>query len=239
MQTQIYVGLSSQLAIRQQLDVLANNIANVNTVGFRTESVLFDSYLEKTQDRRTVAYVVDKFSYTDRKAGSFRETGNPLDVAIRGEGWLQVQTENGVRFTRDGRLNMSTAGTLVNHEGHVVLGEGGGPIEIPDDAGTLQIMKDGTVSDGERNFGRIEVVQVADEEAMSHEAGGLYAGGGATEPAEGIELMQGTIELSNVNAVLAMTKLVDISAAYQRSQTLVEGGDEAARNAIRTIGRIE
>jgi flagellar basal-body rod protein FlgF len=225
MQTQIYVGLSSQLALRQQLDVLANNIANVNTVGFRAESVLFDSHLEKTQDRQNVAYVVDKFSYTDRKAGTFRETGNPLDVAIRGEGWLQVQTENGARFTRDGRLHLNPAGTLVNHMGYQVLGAGGGPVEIPDDAGTLQVMKDGTIGDGERVFGRIEIVQVADEGAMA--------------PAEGIELMQGTLELSNVNAVLAMTQLIDISAAYQRAQTLVEGSDETARNAIRTIGRIE
>jgi flagellar basal-body rod protein FlgF len=239
MQTQIYVGLSSQLALRQQLDVLANNIANVNTVGFRAESVLFDSHLEKTQDRQNVAYVVDKFSYTDRKAGTFRETGNPLDVAIRGEGWLQVQTENGARFTRDGRLHLNPAGTLVNHMGYEVLGAGGGPVEIPDDAGTLQVMKDGTIGDGERVFGRIEIVQVADEGAMAHEAGGLYAGGGAVAAAEGIELMQGTLELSNVNAVLAMTQLIDISAAYQRAQTLVEGSDETARNAIRTIGRIE
>lgn len=239
MQTQIYVGLSSQLALRQQLDVLANNIANVNTVGFRGEAVLFDSHLEKTHDRQSVSYVVDKFSYTDRKAGTFRETGNPLDVAVRGEGWLQVQTENGARLTRDGRLHLNPAGTLVNHAGYEVLGTGGAPIEIPEDAGTLQIMKDGTIGDGERVFGRIEIVQAADEGALAHEAGGLYAGGGAVTRAEGIELMQGTLELSNVNVVLAMTQLIDISAAYQRAQTLVEGGDETARNAIRTIGRIE
>lgn len=239
MQTQIYVGLSGQLALRRQLDVVANNIANMNTAGFRAEKVLFDAHMEKAQEGRSVSFVVDRNSYTDMRAGKMERTGNPLDVAINGDAWLQVGTPEGLRYTRDGRLNLDADGRLVTMDGNPVLDNGGGEITIPQDAARVEILKDGTIGDGERVFGQIGRVRPADNQTMTREASGLYSAPGQPEAAEDAEFQQGMIEGSNVQPVLAMTELVAISRAYEQTKTMVEGGDETLRGAIRTIGRID
>lgn len=240
MQTQIYVGLSAQLALRRQLDTVANNIANMNTAGFRAEKVLFDAHLERTQDKRHVAYVIDRTSYTDMRAGKFEVTGNPLDVAINGDAWLMVDTPNGPRYTRDGRLNLDGEGRLVTLDGHAVLDQGGGEIAVPQDvAGRIEILKDGTVGDGEQVFGQIARMRPQDVQTMMREASGLYSAPGAFEAAIDAEIRQGVIEGSNVQPVVAMTELMSISRAYEQAKSMVENNDDTLRNAVRTIGRID
>lgn len=239
MQTQIYVGLSGQLALQHQLDVVANNVANMNTVGFRGEAALFDAHMERTQDRRQVAFVLDRFTYTDMRSGDYQKTGNPLDVALSGDGWLQVQTPGGTRYTRDGRLSLDAAGTLVTLNGAPVLDAGGGTIQLPNDVSGIQILKDGTISDGERNFGRLGAVRLPDNQAMKHEAGGLYVSAGQPVEATDVEIHQGMVEQSNVQPVVAMTQLIELSKAYEMAKSLVDGGDETLRGAIHTIGKVD
>lgn len=243
MQTQIYVGLSAQLALRRQMDTVANNIANMNTTGFRAEKVLFDAHLERTQDRRHVAFVVDRNSYTDMRAGKFETTGNPLDVAVNGDGWLMVETPNGPRYTRDGRLNIDGEGRLVTLDGNLVLDQGGGEIVIPEESGRVEILKDGTVGgrvgEVEQVFGQIARVRPLDIQTMTREASGLYTAPGGFEEAVDAEIRQGVLEGSNVQPVIAMTELMSISRAYEQAKSMVENNDEALRNAVRTIGRID
>src|SRR5690606_324957 len=145
-----YVALSSQVALRRALDVTANNVANMSTVGFKAERVVCDQAMSRVSGRvggegEPVTQVVDRSSFADLRPGGILVTGNPLDIAIQGAGWLQVETPEGVRYTRDGRLLLDAMGQLVIADGSPVLDEGGAPILIPQDEGELSFSEDGAV----------------------------------------------------------------------------------------------
>ena len=238
MQTPLYVGLSGQLALRRRLEVVANNVANMNTVGFRAENSLFAAHLVRAEQNRQVAFVVDRATYTDMRAGTFEKTGNTLDVAIRGDGWLQVETPDGVRYTRDGRLNLSADGFLVTVNGEPVLDLEGQPIQIPEDVSAVDIRKDGTIMEGDRVFGQIGVVRLENLDALVREANGLYRASGEPVPSDGAELIQGMLESSNVQPIVAMTELIDLSRAYERVSSLVDNTHEVERKAIDRLGQV-
>ncbi|WP_119461182.1 flagellar basal-body rod protein FlgF [Rhodospirillaceae bacterium SYSU D60014] len=238
MQTPLYVGLSGQLALRRQLDVVANNVANMNTVGFRAENSLFAEHLAKAEEGRKVAFVVDRATYTDMRMGAFEKTGNDFDVAIRGDGWLQVETPQGIRYTRDGRLNMDPDGMLVTVNGEPVLGADGQSIQIPEDAARIDIRKDGTIVEGDRVFGRIGVVRLDDLATMEREANGLYRTAGEPQPADGAQLLQGMVETSNVQPIVAMTELITLSRAYQQAAEMVDNAHSVERKGIDKLGKI-
>src|SRR6516225_7268231 len=130
MENALLVGLSRQMTLERQLDVISNNIANVNTNGYKSDQSLFEEFLRtgahednfKRDDRR-VSYVQDRGTYRDFSQGSMQETDNPLDVAIDGSGLLVVQAPGGERYTREGNLQINITGQLVTHDGYPVLGQ--------------------------------------------------------------------------------------------------------------------
>src|ERR1044071_3446343 len=132
MQNTLLIGLSRQTALQRELDVVANNIANVNTTGFKADGAVFSEYLEKrasaelfaSPDRR-MSMVQDRMSWHDMSQGTVQQTGAPLDVAIDGEGMLVVQTARGERYTRNGALQVNNVGELVTMSGDRVVGENG------------------------------------------------------------------------------------------------------------------
>src|SRR4029077_9358552 len=132
MENALLIGLSRQTALERQLDVIANNIANVNTTGYKADKTLFEQYLNTPAhednfvggDRR-VSFVQDRGTYRDMTQGSLEGTSNPLDVAINGSPFLTVQTPAGERYTRDGNLHIDNTGTLVTANGNQVLGANG------------------------------------------------------------------------------------------------------------------
>jgi flagellar hook-basal body protein len=166
MENTVLVGLSRQIALRRELDVIANNLANLGTTGFKAESVLFEQHLSDTaradnftvpQDR-SVRFVLDRETRTDLSQGAFSQTGSKLDVAIDGEGFFAVDSPQGERYTRAGGFSLSPTGELITPSGHQVLGTGGPIVLDPNDT-EISIARDGTISTREGERGRLRLVR--------------------------------------------------------------------------------
>ena len=149
MQNALLVGLSRQIALARELDVVANNIANLNTTGYKADGSLFEEYLvpaaRADQTGSRVSFVRDRGTWHDMSQGAIEHTGNPLDVAIDGNGFLVVQTPRGERYTRNGALQINATGQLVTSDGDPVLGDGG-PIALQPTDRQVSISHDGTIS---------------------------------------------------------------------------------------------
>ncbi len=248
METSTYVALSQATALRNELDVTTNNIANANTAGFKGERVAFESYLQREgigTERRETAFLTDSGSYLDTRQGAVSDTGNPLDVALQGEGWFAYRTTDGqTAYGRDGRFNIDQQGNLVTLNGAQVLDVGGAPIALPPDVGAaVSISRDGTISSPANGpMAKLGVVTLPDLQAYERIGGGLLVPpqGVPTQapiPDTATELVQGAIEGSNVQPVVEMTRLMSIQKAYDRAVQLMSSEDDLRRDMLRRIGR--
>ncbi|PWC37820.1 flagellar basal-body rod protein FlgF [Azospirillum sp. TSO35-2] len=241
MENQLYIGLSRQMALRRQLDVVANNVANMNTAGFRGERTLFETALEaggrKPTDR--MAFTIDRSTYTDLRPGAFTDTGNPYDVALDGDGFLSVQTPDGVRYTRDGRLRRDADGTLVGPNGYPVLDDGRRPIAIASDSSTIAIGKDGLLMADGNVVGRLNVVRFQNPQALKQTGDLLFEAGPGVEPlpAPNTRVVEGKIERSNVQGIVEIGRMMDLNRDYQAVTKMVDDGQELLRSAISRLGK--
>jgi flagellar basal-body rod protein FlgF len=235
------ISLSRQVALQRQMDVVANNLANINTTGFKSELMLFEEYkMPVARDRdfaypdQPLSYVEDWATVHDMTNGSINLTGNPLDVALNGEGFLTVQTPAGERYTRSGALQINDQGILVNFDGYPVLGEGG---EIRfDEADTdIAISANGTITTAAGGKGRLRVVEFASPQELQREGDNLYSGG-TPVPAVATRVTQGAIERSNVSGVGQMTEMIRVSRAYESLAGLMQKQDDLRRSAIQRLG---
>lgn len=244
MENALYVGLSQQMALRRMLDVTANNVANMNTAAFRAERPVFDDFITRAGRADPTAFVIDRATYTDTREGPVTSTGNPFDIAIRGDAWLQVETPAGPRYTRDGRLGRSPEGDLVTVDGKPVLDADGNRITVPEDVGPLSISADGTLSymvDGGQEIqsvelGRIGLFTLPGPSGLRREGDGLVNPTGPVVAAEGASIIQGALEGANVQPVVEMVRLVELTRAYGQAQKLTEAENDRQRNAINKIG---
>jgi flagellar basal-body rod protein FlgF len=242
-----YVALSLAQAMRRELDVTSNNIANANTAGFKGEHIVFENYIHDdaglTEDEN-VSFVLDKGSYLDARQGPVSQTGNPLDVAVLGKGWLSYTTPDGQQaYGRDGRFAISAQGTLVTLNGSTVRDTGGGAINIPQDAGEVMISRDGTISSSNNGvLGRLGLFDIPDLQGLNRIGGGMFVRPeGAPAPpaltATDSEIVQGSIEGSNVQPVVEMTRMIEIQRAYERAVNLMSGEDDLRRDTLRRLGQ--
>ena len=232
-----YIALSRQMVLRRQMDVLAHNLANLTTPGYRGESMLFVEHLQRTEPTEEIAFVRDLATYRDLKAGPLNHTGNPLDLAIRGEGYFTVETDEGPRYTRAGSFTLDAAGRVVTSEGLPVLGESGAPLVVPTDAAALQVARDGTVSTDQGEVGRIRPVSFENEQALAKQAGGLYdPAGQAALPVDAPVIEQGKIEGSNVAGIVEMTKMIAAVRSYQAAAKMSDEEHQRQRRAIEALG---
>lgn len=242
-----YVALSLAQAMRRELDVTTNNIANANTAGFKGEHIVFESYLHEgsgTEEREGVSYVIDGGSYLDNQQGPLTQSGNPLDVALLGKGWFSYRTDAGqTAYGRDGRFTLNEQGNLVTLNGAQVLDAGGGAIAVPPGAGGLEISRDGTIS-SEANgvIGRIGVFDIDDLQSFERIGGGMFvrpesAGEPPLIAAMETEVVQGSIEGSNVQPVTEMTRMMEIQRAYDRAVNLMSGEDDLRRDTLRRLSQ--
>lgn len=240
-----YIGLSLASSLQRQLDITANNIANANTAGYKGEHVLFESYLQKNvpigQD--AASFVNDSGSYIDTQAGALSQTGNPLDVALNGEGWFSYRTPEGQQaFGRDGSFTLDTQGNLVMMSGASVLNEGGAPIVLPTEGiGEISISDDGTISGiGTGPLDKIGVFNIPDIQSYTRIGSNMLTapeGAPAPQAAQGTQVIQGSLELSNVNPIREMTRLIDVQRAYERTNTLMGNADTLRSDALRRISQ--
>jgi flagellar basal-body rod protein FlgF len=252
MENTLLVGLSRQMVLERQLDVISNNIANVNTNGFKADRSLFEEFLTSGahednfngKDRR-VSYVQDRGTFRDFSQGGLQQTGNPLDVAISGAGMFVVQAPGGERYTRDGNMQVSPTGQLVTAKGDPVLGTGGPIVFQPTDH-DITISPDGTVTvvEGANRAdsirGKLRIVDFADPQAAQKQGNNLYAaaGGAVPQPDTKSTIQQGSIEKSNVNAVGEMSHMVEVMRTYQQIATLVQTQSDLRKTAIEKLADV-
>ncbi|MDB5369296.1 MAG: Flagellar basal body protein [Roseomonas sp.] len=243
------VGLSGQMALRQQLDVVANNVANANTTAYRGDRTLFQSHVSRLAvPGREIAFVQDRATYVDMRAGAIAATGNPLDIAIDGNAFLAVERPGnaGRGYTRDGRLRIAPDNTLVDNSGRPVLDEGGGRILMPERAGGIEIRTDGTIlvtAEGRtEQVGRIGLFQPGDPRGIRKGGDGLMeippAGLRPVEAgARDVRLVQGALEGSSVQPIAEIANLTALQRAYDGVQRIVSDDDSRIRKMIEALGR--
>ncbi|MCC0025479.1 MAG: flagellar basal-body rod protein FlgF [Zhengella sp.] len=238
MQVGTYVGLSSQIAIERRLDTLADNVANSGTVGFRATRIQFHEALQGTGQDAT-AFVTEGKTYIDERSGGLTQTGNPLDFAVRGNGWFAVQTDAGMVLTRDGRFSLNPEGVLVNIDGDPVLDPGGAAIQLNPAGGGITAGKDGFLYQNGQLVGSLGL--------YTFEPGGdvnRYGASGiipATPPVPVVDrpdigAVQGFIEESNVDPVREMTRLIMLQRTFDSVATMIKDADSSLNSAVQLLG---
>jgi flagellar basal-body rod protein FlgF len=239
MDTSTYIALSGQSAREHQMEVLSNNIANVSTPGFKGEKMMFQEFLTKSVNGSDPSsYVVSQGNARDMSQGPMTHTGNPLDVALNGTGFMTVTTPTGNKYTRSGHFEIDNQGELVTSSGFVVQGDGGSPIVIPSGTASINIAKDGSISSEKgASLGKISVVNFDNPQALAEDQGGLFTTTQASTPATGTTVEQGTIEESNIQPVLEMTKLMDAAHQIGTAKNFADGEHTRLKNAIDRLGK--
>jgi flagellar basal-body rod protein FlgF len=237
------VALSRQIALQHQMDVVANNVANINTTGFKASDLLFEDYLSPTASDNDFAGLDQDVHYTqdwttvhDMSAGAMVQTGNELDVALMGDGFLTVQTEGGTRYTKSGSLAIDATGKLVDLNGNPVMGSSGA-ITFDDSDIDITIGRDGTVSTNNGNKGKLAIAEFSDPQILARE-GDNYFSGPAPDAPIATSIMQGAIEKSNVSGVTEITTMIRVQRAYQSLASLMQRQDELRSTAIQRLGEI-
>jgi flagellar basal-body rod protein FlgF len=229
------ISISYQAALRREMDAVANNMANMNTPAYKAERMMFSEYLVRPQKNVPMSFVQDKGMARDLREGPLTTTGNPLDLALTGDGYFMIGTENGERYTRSGRFQLDANGQITNQLGQPVLSAAGQPITIPPDTANITVAPDGTLSAGTEVIGTIGIVGFDNPRMLKREANNLYAADGAPRPAEDTHVMQGMLEESNVNPIEEMTKMIEIQRAYAANQRMLQDEHERIRRAIGQI----
>lgn len=244
MENVAYIGLSRQTTLRRQLDIAANNIANADTPGFKVENLLLNSQAatpaRNDEVRGGAVFVVDGGVGRDFRQGAIRETGRPFDLAIDGQGFFRVSTPQGDRYTRDGRFTLDDQGRLTTQDGHPVLDEGGGEIQIDAKKGAVTVGQDGAVSQGSERVGKVGLFRFPILSVLTKEGDNLYANASnsTAEAATEARVRQGAVEGSNVSPVLEITNLIEISRAYERVSRIIEQNNDLSQRTVERLGRV-
>ena len=217
-----YIALSRQTALRRQIDVIANNIANMNTAAYKNQRMLFEEYLVEPAAKTRLSFVQDVSVFRELSAGELRSTGNPLDVAISGDGYFVVESGGDERYTRNGHFRLDAEGMLVTADGNPVLDIDSRPILLDPNERELTIGRDGTISGALGPIAQIAVVDFDDPYQLKALGGSLYATDQRPQPVENAAIVQGMIEGSNVSPIVEMTKLTTLARSYQSTQRLIE-----------------
>jgi flagellar basal-body rod protein FlgF len=238
MQSATYVALSSQMALRRQMDVVSNNIANASTPAYKGEHLMFAEYLSKTQSGQQMSFVQDVGTYRDTKQGALTRTGNQLDIALDGEGYLKVQTPLGIRYTRNGHLQLDGGGQAVTAQGYPVLAEGDAPLVVPTDARDITVTRDGSVSTEQGQAAKFAVVKFANENELVPASAGLYVTQATPVAAPDTGVMQGMVEESNVQPIVEMTRMMTVAQDFASANNLLQTESDREKTAIDKLGRV-
>ena len=237
------VGLSRQLTLRRELDLIANNVANVDTNGFKAQTLLLKEQklapsadLDFRRSDRPISFVLDDGNRYDLQPGQMVTTGNELDVAVDGKGWFVVQTASGERYTRNGSFAIGANGTLQTRNGDPVLTDGG-PLTLQPNETSISIAADGTISTNQGVRGKLKVVEFARDGDLKKVGETLFTGTDP-QPATLPRLVQGQLEKSNVRAVYEISRLIEVGRSYQSVAKWMSDADDLRRNAIDKLAQV-
>lgn len=241
MDNALLIGLSKQVTLRREMDMLANNLANMNTVGFKSEKPLFEEYLMQNarQDMPNnrdakMHYVWDYGMMRDFSPGPIAPTGRDLDLAIEGNGWFALQTPQGERYSRNGAMEIDAQGFLVNGEGFRVLGADG-PIQFGENEIDIDFAKDGTITTNLGPRGKLRVVRFNNLGALEKVGSNMFMSMEQPIAAPTARISQGTIEKSNVRPVVQLTRMMEVTRAYTSLANVMERQQDMRTNAIRKL----
>jgi flagellar basal-body rod protein FlgF len=254
MQNALLVGLSRQVALAREMDVVANNVANLNTTGYKADGAVFEEYISPTAsadnfltaDRR-VSFVHDRATWVNMGQGPVERTGNSLDVAIDGRGFLAVQTPRGERYTRNGALQINNNGELVTSEGFQVLGASG-PITFQPKDRNITISEDGTISVREGNNtatesqrGQLRIATFTQPGLLQKDGSSVFTAPANTTPTDEkltSRVIQGAIEKSNVSPVMEMARMIEVTRSYTQIAAMLAQQSDLQRTAVDKLAEV-
>lgn len=236
MENSLYIGLSKQVALRRNVDIVANNIANMNTSGYRGQNLMFKEHISDPRGARFENSQVSTIGqYDNTEAGTMQATESPLDVAVDGPAFLGVVTPDGVSYTRSGSFKMDATGQLQTQAGFPVSSAGGGPITIPANAKSISITEEGFISTENGVVAQLMVQEFENPQMLTPAGNGLYTSEDPGIPAVKSRLMQGLLEGSNVKPIIEMTKMIDSSRSYISVTKMVDQEHNRIRDMIKKL----
>lgn len=240
-----YIALSRMASQMRAQDITAHNLANADTPGYRQSRPIFaeqpamQALIQNPRGGRQVSYSWDRATWRDDSQGPIQTTGNPLDVAITGEGYFAVETQRGIRYTRAGRFTVGVNGQLVDQQGNAVLNTQGRPIAIAANDSRIEILGNGTIRSENGVIGQIQVSRFGSPQMLRAEGDRLLdPAGQQAEPIERPRLTQGAVEGSNVQPVVEMTRMIAETREFQLVTNFVDRENERLTNAIDRILRV-
>lgn len=243
MENAAYVGLSRQMTLRRELDIVANNIANADTTGFKVEQLLLGTEVgDRARNafvRPGVSFVLDNGVGRDYGQAALEQTGRSLDFAIEGEGaFFKLNDGAGEAYTRDGAFTLDPEGRLTTQAGVAVQGDGG-EIILDRSLGEPAVAADGTISQNGSPVGRLSIVRFDSLAALEKGGDGLYRNASNSTAIEATDarVRQGMLEGSNVNPILEITNLIEIQRAYESVTRMIENANDLSRRAVERLGR--
>jgi flagellar basal-body rod protein FlgF len=236
MDNAIYTTLTRQSGLLQEMQVLANNIANANTTGYRAEGVIFSEHIKALgPDAGSLSMATARVRDTVTVQGGLAQTGGAFDLAIEGDGFFLIDTPDGARLTRAGNFGPNENGDLVTPDGFPVLDAGGAPVFVPAGAGAIGIGADGTISAGGVPIGQIGLFMPDDPLQMTRMGGTLFDPGGGFQPAAEGRILQGFLENANVNPIQQISRMIEVQRAYELGQNLLENEHNRIRSVIDAV----
>ena len=237
MENPIYIGLSRQAQLRREIGVVANNIANMDTTAFKRQININQAYNERIRYGEKLAFVIDISTAMDLQEGGFKVTGNSMDVALKGQGYFQIDDGASVKYTRNGSFALDDQNRLVTQQGHLVLDDNARPIVIPGGGSSLTIADDGLITYDDVEIGRLGVVEFQNPEDLKASRASLFLSEEAPQPAEGTRIIQGSLETSNVNPIVEMTEMIEIHRTYDAVKRLMDQENERQKQVAQRLAR--
>lgn len=234
MSNSIYATVARQDGLLKELQVVANNIANTNTSGYKTDRAVFAEYVMATGSNTPSLSMGGLAGHSfDLTQGTVKFTGGQFDLAMQGDGFFAVETDAGQRLTRAGSFQISSDGELIAPDGARVLSDGSTPIQIPPEAENVSIAGDGTISSNGEIIGQVGIFEAVGQ--LQRDTDTRFVAQGGIQPAPGASVLQGALEASNVSPVLEMARMIEVQRAYEAGQTLMEQEDQRITQFISTV----
>jgi flagellar basal-body rod protein FlgF len=231
-----YSALSRQSGLMREMQMVANNIANLSTSGFRREGMVFSEHVAALDEEPSLSMANGNTRVVDLSQAGLTMTGGTFDFAIQGDGFFLIETAQGNRLTRSGSFTPSDAGELVDADGQRLLDAGGAPVFVPPNAGPVSLSEDGTLSANGSPLAQIGLWMPADPLSLRHQSGTMFDAG-ALDPVGGGKIFQGFLEDSNVNPVSEIARMIEVQRAYEMGQKFLDAEDGRTRSVIETLGR--
>jgi len=228
-------GMQARL---ESLDMLANNLANTETGGYKTDREFYNLYqaTETAGDPADALPVIER-SWTDFSQGVLRTTGGPLDLALSGNGFFAVDGPSGSLYTRNGSFRVSPAGALVTSEGYAVRSISGGHLQVGS-SGPVEVSADGTVQQNGQTLGRLEIATFSDDGSLAKHGSSYFQSQSAPQPADGVQVEQGKLESSNVRAAESAVRLVAVMRQFEMLQKAAQLGTQMNRESVEEVAKV-